>query len=82
MTFLGAIKFVIKRSNDDFRWEVKVWTVTEKKSFQYCHDRLQCTQKKKNPIIKLVIKWSMVGERNSCVENLYDESQLIMGAGP
>jgi hypothetical protein len=24
----------------------------------------------------------MVGERNSCVENLYDESQLIMGAGP
>jgi hypothetical protein len=47
MTFLGAIKFVIKRSNDDFRWEVKVWTVTEKKSFQYCHDRLQCTQKKK-----------------------------------
>ena len=35
--------------------------------------------KKKKPNIKLVIKWSKVGERISCVENLYDESQLIMG---
>lgn len=51
MAFLGTIKFVIKRwNNDEFRWEVKGWTITEKRSFQY-HDY---NAHQKNPIIKLV----------------------------
>lgn len=72
MAFLGTIKFVIKRwNNDDFRWEVKGWTITEKRSFQY-HDY---NAHQKNPIIKLVSDRS-TGREISCFENVYDESQL------